>query len=71
MFYERFISLCEERLLKPNTVTKHIGLSNATATRWKKNPNTLPEGETLVKLADFFNCSIDYLAGRTNDKTLH
>ena len=26
-----------------------------------------PDPETLIKLADFFNCSIDYLLGREND----
>ncbi len=26
-----------------------------------------PDPETLIKLADFFECSVDYLIGRTDD----
>ena len=32
-----------------------------------ENKIATPPLETLVKLADFFNCSIDYLIGRTDD----
>lgn len=28
-----------------------------------------PNIETLIKLADYFNCSTDYLIGRTNNST--
>ncbi len=27
--------------------------------------------QTLIKIADYFNVSIDYLLERTNDKTFH
>ncbi len=32
-----------------------------------ENKLATPPLETLVKLADFFNCSIDYLVGRADD----
>ena len=29
--------------------------------------NISPNAETLIKLADYFKCSIDYLLGKTNN----
>ena len=65
MFWERLYHLCTERNCKPNTVAKSLGLSNATATRWKQG--AIPNGEALMKIADYFDCSIDYLLGRTDN----
>jgi len=65
MFWERLYGLCEKQGCKPNTVAKAIGLSNATATGWKQG--SIPSGEALIKLADYFDCSIDYLLGRTEN----
>ncbi len=63
MFWERLYSLCEKNNIKPNTLAKSIGLSTAIATKWKNG--TIPKGEILIKIADYFDCSIDYLLGRT------
>ena len=62
MFWERFAELCEKKITSPNAVAKIIGVSNATSTKWKNG--TIPNGETLNKIADYFDCSIDYLLGR-------
>lgn len=67
MFYETFAKLCAERNTSPSAVTKKIGLSNSTATGWKKN-GTIPKREILEKLAkelhcepeDFFPSRYDY-----------
>lgn len=64
MFWERLYDLCEKNKCKPNTIAKAIGLSTATATKWKNG--AIPNGEVLVKIADYLNCSTDYLLGRTN-----
>lgn len=63
MFWDRFYALCISKGTKPNPVAKEIGISSGVVTRWK-NEGTLPSGETLVKLADYLNCSVDYLLGR-------
>lgn len=64
MFWERFSNLCEKAGTKPNPVGKEIGISSGIITKWK-NVGTLPNGETLLKIADYFNVSVDYLLGRT------
>ncbi|MDE6501033.1 MAG: helix-turn-helix transcriptional regulator [Ruminococcus sp.] len=63
MFWNIFYKLCEENNTKPNAVAKIIGVSNATCTKWKNG--TIPNGETLLKLADHFNVAVDYILGRT------
>jgi len=68
MFYDRFISLCEEKGMRPTHVALEVGISPSTPTNWKKtgySPNTA----TLTKLADYFGTSKDYILGLTDNKT--
>lgn len=65
MFWVIFASLCGSKGEKPNPVAKKIGISSATVTQWKNG--SIPSGENLIKIADYFNCSIDYLLGRTDN----
>lgn len=67
MFWQRFYDLCVCRGTKPNPVAKEIGISSGILTKWKTQ-NVLPNGETLKKIADYLNCSVDYLLGRSDDK---
>ena len=68
MFFERLYLLCENKGIKPNTVAKAIGVSTAIATKWKNG--TIPN-ETLTKIADYLDCSVDYLLGRTDNPESH
>lgn len=65
MFWDIFEQLCAKKRLKPNNVTKELGLSTATATNWKTSGRT-PNGDTLRLIADYFDVSADYLLGRTD-----
>ena len=64
IFFERLLSICNEKNIKPNTVAKALDLSDATATKWKKGAT--PNGETLTRIADYLGCSVDYLLGRSD-----
>ena len=57
--------MCISRGIKPNPVAKEIGVSSGIITKWKSE-GTLPNGETLIKIADYLDCSVDYLLGRTD-----
>lgn len=70
MFWERFYNTCITRGTKPNPVAQEIGISSGIITKWKTS-GTLPNGETLIKLADYLDCSVDYLLGRTDDPESH
>lgn len=65
MFWQRFYDLCISKGTKPNPLAKEIGISSGTLTKWKTQ-NVLPNGETLKKIADYLDCSVDYLLGRTD-----
>ena len=45
-----------------------IGKDRSTIGRWEANPNPI-EAEYLYKLAEIFQCSIDYLLGLTKERT--
>lgn len=64
MFWDRLYHLCTKNNFKPNTVAKAIGLSTATATKWKNG--SVPNGDALSKIADYLDCSVDYLLGITD-----
>lgn len=59
MFWGMFYEACNLRGLKPNNVTKALGLSSATATKWKNGSD--PKADALVKSADYLDVSVDYL----------
>ena len=44
------------------------GLNNSALTKWKKGTSQ-PSADALKKIADYFEVSVDYLLGRTNDTT--
>lgn len=60
MFYDKFKYLCEKRGVSPAKAAYEIGFSNATPTTWKKRGLT-PKGDSLQKIAGYFNVSIEYL----------
>lgn len=62
MFWETFEFLCQQHGSTPTAISQEIGFSNATATKWKKG--SIPNGETLQKIADYFDVSVDYLLGK-------
>lgn len=64
VFWSRFKLLCDRQGAKPNPVGYELGVSSATLTKWKNG--SIPNGETLIKISEYFNVSIDYLLGRTN-----
>ena len=60
LFWERFTNLCNLQGLKPNPVATEIGIASGTLSKWKEG-KTFPNGETLIKISKYFDCSIDYL----------
>lgn len=62
VFYDRFVGLCKERGVSPSAVMVSIGLNKSNATFWKNG--SIPKGDTLQKLSDYFGVSVDYLLGK-------
>ena len=59
MFWDNFVSLCNQKGKTPNGVCAELGFSAATATKWKKG--AVPRDTTLKKIADYFNVAVDDL----------
>lgn len=57
--------LCDEKKVTFAEVERKIGISNGQIRRWD---NVSPKSETLQKVADYFDVSVDYLLGRTDKK---
>lgn len=66
-FPSRLKALREEKGLLGKDFAKIMSVEPATVTNWEKG-NRFPKDDVLVKIADYFDCSTDYLLGRTDDK---
>lgn len=66
VFYDRLLALCQENNEKITPVIKKLGLSAGSIARWRNG--TVPDGNTICKIAEYFNVSSDYLLGKTDIK---
>lgn len=57
---DRLIALMDERNLKPAQITRELGISGSSFTDWKKGKGS-PSLDVVVKFADYFNVSLDYI----------
>lgn len=67
MFYNQFVKLCKGLGLSPAAAARNIGLSNSSTTTWKRG--SIPKGETLQKIADYFGVSVDFLLDLTPEES--
>ncbi len=54
--------LREQKNISQTELAKHLGVVRSTICQYEKG-NRIPDTETLIKIADYFNVSIDYLLG--------
>lgn len=64
MFYTIYADLCHKIGRSPSWVAQELGINKATVSYWKNNSAANPSNETMCKIADYFNVSIDYLSGK-------
>lgn len=69
MFFHIFGALCERSGESKSAAAKACGLSNSTVTKWKKT-QAVPESSTLMKIAEHFGVTMDYLLGATPESYL-
>lgn len=62
MFYDAFLSLCDDKGVKPGRVADEIGINRATVTSWKKAGYT-PRADQLSKISKYFDVPTDFLLG--------
>ena len=59
MFFDIFNGLCLEKNLTMNKACIEIGISRTATAKWKNG--SVPNGQTLSKIADFFEVGTNYL----------
>ena len=69
-FFDRYKACCDEMGVSTHSesLANLWGVSWGSISGWKKN-GIAPKQAELVKIADYFHVSTDYLLERTDDKT--
>ena len=65
--YPRIRNLREDHDMNQTQVAKMLGMSQTGYSKQETGENDIPTG-ILIKLAQFYNTSVDYLLGETNEK---
>lgn len=65
--YKRIRDMREDRDLNQTQVAKVLGMSQTGYSKYETGENDIPT-TALIKLARFYNTSIDYLLGETDCK---
>lgn len=65
--YKRLRDLREDRDLSQTAVAKLLHMSQTGYSKYETGENDIPT-HVLIALADFYDTSVDYLLGRTNQK---
>lgn len=60
-FGERLKRLRRDFNITQTALAEHIGVVPSAVGKYERLPNSFPSVEALVKIADYFNVSIDYL----------
>lgn len=62
MFKEIFIRLCNEKGIAPSKACRDVNIAPATFSCWDEN--SVPRQATLMRIADYFGVTVDYLLGK-------
>ncbi|MBQ3135863.1 MAG: helix-turn-helix transcriptional regulator [Clostridia bacterium] len=67
--YRRIRDMREDKDLNQTKVAQYLGMSQTGYSKYETGENDIPTA-VLIKLADFYDVSVDYLLDRTdNPKT--
>ncbi len=67
IFLQQVLSLIDLNGISKNKLLTDIGINKNALVDWEKR-NTIPSGDIVSKIADYFHVSADYLLGRTDEK---
>ena len=70
MFFHRLKDLREDCDLRQSDVADFLGIKQTVYSRYERGYQNIPL-EHLIKLADFYKVSTDYILGRTNNKEIN
>ena len=65
--YRRVRDLREDKEVNQTEIAKMLGMSQTGYSKYETGENDIPT-EVLIKLARYYDTSIDYILGETNNK---
>ena len=65
MFGDNLSLLRKEKNMEQKLLAKVLGVSQQTISRWENNV-VEPDIKSLIKIADYFDVTTDYLLGRVD-----
>lgn len=68
--FERIKNLREDQDLTQEYLSKYLKINRVVYNRYENGIREIPIN-LLIKIADFYNVSIDYIVGRTNLKNIN
>ena len=69
MYFRRLRDLREDHDLMQKEIAAILGIQQTVYSRYERGFQTIPI-EHILKLADYYNVSTDYLLERTNNPTI-
>ena len=66
---DRIVTLAKEKNLSKNKLLLNAGLTKSLFDNMKKGQ--IPSVEKIHIIADYLNCSVDYLLGRTDNSNIN
>ena len=70
MFFTNFEKLCQSKGKSTTAVGKELGISKTTISYWRNTKGTTPKQEVLIRIAEYFNVSTDFLLGINEKRPL-
>lgn len=70
MYFQRIRDMREDSDLTQAQVARILGIQQTVYSRYERGFQTIPL-EHLIKLADYYNVSLDFLTGRTKKMELN
>lgn len=65
MFFDNFVRLCEQKGVKPSRALTEAGVPKSAYSYWRTEASSgndaKPTNQNAVKLAQYFNVTVDYL----------
>lgn len=66
MYLQRLRDMREDADMSQDNLAAHLGIRQTVYSRYERGERTIPL-QHLIKLADLYNVSLDFLCGRTNN----
>ncbi|HBE15501.1 MAG TPA: transcriptional regulator [Ruminococcaceae bacterium] len=68
--YQRIRNLREDRDMNQTKIAKVLGMSQTGYSKYETGENDIPTA-ILIKLADYYDVSVDYILERTNNPKIN